>query len=75
MMDMKAGHIYHTIMFGLNAMGPHSSIINEEERWKIIMYVQTLQGNKAKSATSEEAETSTSEETEPSDETVPESNI
>lgn len=45
MKDLKAGHIYHTIMFGLNAMGSHASQINEEERWKIITYVQTLQGN------------------------------
>ncbi|MEQ8324885.1 MAG: cytochrome c [Vicingaceae bacterium] len=46
MSQLKEGHIYHTIMYGLNAMGPHSSQINQEERWKIIMYVQTLQGNK-----------------------------
>jgi len=46
MKDLRAGHIYHTIMFGLNAMGSHASQINEEERWKIVMYVQTLQGNK-----------------------------
>ena len=45
MKDLKAGHIYHTIMYGLNAMGPHASQINEEERWKIVRYVQTLQGN------------------------------
>lgn len=45
MKDLKAGHIYHTIMHGLNAMGPHASQINEEERWKIVHYVQSLQGN------------------------------
>lgn len=44
MIDLKAGHIYHTIMYGLNAMGPHSSLIREEDRWKIVAYVQTLQG-------------------------------
>lgn len=45
MKDLKPGHIYHTIMYGLNAMGSHASQINEEERWKIVHYVQTLQGN------------------------------
>ena len=53
MSELKEGHIYHTIMFGLNAMGPHSSLIREQDRWKIVAYVQTLQGNdKAKETTS-----------------------
>lgn len=44
MKEMTEGHIYHTIMYGLNAMGPHSSLIRENDRWKIVAYVQTLQG-------------------------------
>ena len=28
-------------------MGSHASQIVEEKRWKIVQYVQTLQGNKA----------------------------
>jgi mono/diheme cytochrome c family protein len=40
MCDLKAGHIFHTITYGLNAMGPHATQINEEERWKIVLYVQ-----------------------------------
>ena len=28
-------------------MGPHASQLNVEERWKVIRYVQTLQGNDA----------------------------
>lgn len=44
MSQLTEGHIYHTIMFGLNAMGPHSSLIRESDRWKIVAYVQTLQG-------------------------------
>ena len=31
---------FHTITYGLNAMGPHASQITEEERWKIVLYVQ-----------------------------------
>lgn len=44
MKELTEGHIYHTIVHGLNAMGPHSSLIRENDRWKIVAYVQTLQG-------------------------------
>ena len=45
MCDLKAGHIFHAITFGLNAMGPHATQITETERWKIVLYVQEeLQG-------------------------------
>ena len=40
MCDLEAGHIFHAITYGLNAMGPHASQITEEERWKIVLYVQ-----------------------------------
>ena len=40
MSELKEGHIYHAITYGLNAMGPHASQINEEERWKIVLYIQ-----------------------------------
>ena len=43
MSDLKAGHLYHAITYGLNAMGPHASQITETERWKIVLYVQELQ--------------------------------
>jgi mono/diheme cytochrome c family protein len=43
MKNLKDGHIYHAITYGLNAMGPHASQINANERWKIIMYVNQLQ--------------------------------
>jgi len=46
MSDLKAGHLYHAITYGLNAMGPHASQITETERWKIVLYVQELQKNK-----------------------------
>ena len=56
MKDLKAGHIYHTIMFGLNAMGPHGTQINEEERWKIVHYVQTMQVSDQPESTPESTE-------------------
>ncbi|MFD0939885.1 c-type cytochrome [Pedobacter boryungensis] len=43
MKDMPAGKIYHTIMYGLNAMGSHASQLTPDERWKVVMYVQQLQ--------------------------------
>jgi hypothetical protein len=49
-------------------MGPHSSQLNVEERWKVIKYVQTLQGNDAPAEGSGEEsvnEESTSEEAAP----------
>ncbi len=65
MSNLKEGHIYHTIMYGLNAMGPHSSLIREQDRWKIVAYVQTLQGKDPLNPTEEmeeEAEGTESEE-------------
>ncbi len=43
MKDLQAGKIYHTIMYGLNAMGSHASQLSPTERWKVVMYVQELQ--------------------------------
>ena len=45
--ELKAGHIFHSLTYGLNAMGPHSSQLSEEERWKIVLYVQELQNYSA----------------------------
>tara|TARA_B100000508_G_C11443278_1_gene269985 strand:+ start:355 stop:1005 length:651 start_codon:yes stop_codon:yes gene_type:complete len=44
MINLTEGHIYHTIVYGLNAMGPHASLIREQDRWKIVAYIQTIQG-------------------------------
>tara|TARA_B100000965_G_C19302520_1_gene630785 strand:- start:93 stop:587 length:495 start_codon:yes stop_codon:yes gene_type:complete len=43
MKELKPGHIFHAITYGLNAMGPHASQLTEDERWKIVLYVQELQ--------------------------------
>ena len=40
MSELKAGHIFHTITYGLNAMGPHASQVTEKERWLIVNYIQ-----------------------------------
>jgi mono/diheme cytochrome c family protein len=41
--DKKEGHIYHVITHGKGRMGAHASQISEEDRWKIVSYVQLLQ--------------------------------
>jgi mono/diheme cytochrome c family protein len=43
MSELKDGHIFHAITFGLNAMGPHASQLEQDERWKIVHYVHDLQ--------------------------------
>ena len=43
MKDLEPGHIFHAITYGLNAMGPHLTQISQEDRWKIVHYVNTLQ--------------------------------
>ena len=40
MNELKAGHMFHAITYGLNAMGPHASQVTEEERWLIVNYIQ-----------------------------------
>ncbi len=42
MRDLTDGKIYHTITYGVNLMGPHATLVNPEERWKITMYVHQL---------------------------------
>ncbi|MBL7923157.1 MAG: cytochrome c [Bacteroidia bacterium] len=55
MKDLSDGKIYHTIVYGINLMGPHATLINPEERWKIVMYVHQLQGNAATPAAGDSA--------------------
>lgn len=43
MKDLTDGRIYHTITYGLNAMGSYASQLAPEERWKVVMYVHQLQ--------------------------------
>ena len=47
MSELKPGHIYHTIYYGYESMGPHASLLTDEERWKIVYYISELQ-NKEK---------------------------
>ena len=42
--DLTAGEIFYTITYGKGAMGSHASQLNKVERWKVVYYVQKLQG-------------------------------
>jgi len=41
--DLPEGKMFWTVTYGKNLMGSHASQLTQDERWKIIMYVQTLQ--------------------------------
>jgi mono/diheme cytochrome c family protein len=43
MKDLNDGKIYHTITYGVNAMGSYASQLAPEERWKVVQYVHHLQ--------------------------------
>ncbi|WKK87479.1 c-type cytochrome [Marivirga arenosa] len=40
---VSGGHIFHVITHGKGRMGAHGSQVLQEDRWKIVRYVQTLQ--------------------------------
>jgi len=43
MKDLTDGKIYHTITYGVNAMGSYASQLDPKERWKVVLYVHHLQ--------------------------------
>lgn len=43
--DLPEGKMFHSITYGKNLMGSHSSQLTKEERWKIIHFIQVLQRN------------------------------
>lgn len=45
--NLPEGKIFHTITYGKGMMGQHASQLTQEERWKLVYYVQKLQGPKA----------------------------
>jgi mono/diheme cytochrome c family protein len=42
--NLPEGKIFYSISKGKGAMGPHELLLNAEERWMLVHYVQTLQG-------------------------------
>ena len=41
--DRTPGSVFHTITYGKGGMGPHASQLNKDERWKVAMFVRTMQ--------------------------------
>ena len=44
--NLPEGKIYYSISNGKGLMGPHALMLSADERWKLVFYVQKLQGNK-----------------------------
>lgn len=44
--NLPEGKIFHSITYGKGTMGSHASQLTQEERWKLVYYVQKLQGPK-----------------------------
>ena len=44
--NLPEGKIFHTLTYGKGTMGSHASQLTQEERWKLVCYVQKLQGPK-----------------------------
>ena len=44
--NLPEGKIFHTLTYGKGSMGSHASQLTQEERWKLVYYVQKLQGPK-----------------------------
>ncbi|TAE73048.1 MAG: hypothetical protein EAZ85_08260 [Bacteroidetes bacterium] len=46
--NLNSGHIFHVITHGKGRMWSHASQLSPEERWKVVYYVHTLQGQDLK---------------------------
>lgn len=50
--NLPEGKIFHSITYGKGMMGAHNSLLTQEERWKLVCFVQKLQGPKESAADS-----------------------
>jgi len=44
--NLPEGKIFHSITYGKGLMGAHNNLLTQEERWKLVYFVQKLQGPK-----------------------------
>tara|TARA_B100000683_G_scaffold42833_1_gene38384 strand:+ start:306 stop:950 length:645 start_codon:yes stop_codon:yes gene_type:complete len=51
--DLPEGKMYHTLQYGKGLMGSHASQLSQKDRWLIIEYIKTLQGNDVASSETE----------------------
>lgn len=54
--NLPEGKIFHSITYGKGSMGSHASQLTSEERWKLVYYVQKLQGPKVVASDSTKVE-------------------
>lgn len=57
--NLPEGKIFHSITYGKGLMGSHASQLTQEERWKLVYYVQKLQGPKTAPAADSTAKAAT----------------
>lgn len=50
--DLPEGKIFHSITYGKGLMGSHAGQLDQTERWKLVYFVQKLQGPKTTAADS-----------------------
>ena len=41
--DLPVGKMFHVITYGKGIMGSHNGQLTQEERWKVVLYIQKLQ--------------------------------
>lgn len=55
-LELADGKMFHTITYGKGLMGPHASQLNQEERWKLIHYINAKFMNKIEATPSSPVE-------------------
>lgn len=63
-LPLSDGKMFHSITFGKGLMGSHASQLNQEERWKIIAYINKMQRDFGGEAAAPAAADSTAKTTE-----------
>jgi len=48
--NLKDGQIFHILSFGQGNMAPYASALAREDRWKVILYIRSLQAEEAAKA-------------------------
>lgn len=56
--DLPEGKIFHSITYGKGLMGAHGNMLTPDERWKLVHFIQKLQG-KGLPSTAQAADTGT----------------
>lgn len=50
--NLPEGKMFHSVTYGKNLMGSYAQQLDQEQRWKVITYIRTLQGNSESSDSS-----------------------